>query len=76
MTPVYTVRDTDGIDIYFLNHDCIYTSVSDVYAVESIFNRVVPRDMVDIVPNNRVEADSLSVETVLEDGAWRGASTI
>ena len=42
ITPICTARDADGIDIHFLNHKGIYTYVNDVYAVECIFNRVVP----------------------------------
>ena len=42
ITPICTARDADGIDIWFLNNKSIYTNVNDVYAVESIFNRVTP----------------------------------
>lgn len=42
ITPICTAHDADGIDIYFLNHKSIYTNVSDLYAVESIFNSVTP----------------------------------
>lgn len=42
ITPICTARDADGIDIHFLNHKGIYTNVNDVYAVECIFNHVIP----------------------------------
>ena len=42
ITPICTVRDADGIDIWFLNHASIYRNVNDVYAVERIFNSVTP----------------------------------